>query len=104
MVSSSNQPMTNTPYLVDFLILLAAAVIAVPVFQRLGFGSILGYLAAGIVVGPWGFAFIEDIDEIRRLSEFGVVFLLFAIGIQLRPQQLWAMRRTVCGLGTAQVT
>jgi len=96
--------MSDSSYFIDVLVLLAAAVMMVPVFLRLGFGSILGYLAAGVAVGPWGFALIKDIEEIRRLSEFGVVFLLFAIGIRLRPKQLWAMRQTVFGLGTAQVT
>lgn len=90
-------------HLENILILLAAAVIAVPLFQRLGLGSVLGYLAAGAVVGPWGFEFIDQIDEIRHIAEFGVVFLLFIIGIELKPERLWGMRRLVFGLGTAQV-
>ncbi len=95
--------MTETHYLTDILVLLAAAFIAVPVFQRLGFGSVLGYLAAGAVVGPWGLSFIDQTEEIRHIAEFGVVFLLFIIGIELKPARLWAMRRMVFGLGTAQV-
>ncbi|NNJ93332.1 MAG: transporter, partial [Halobacteria archaeon] len=95
--------MTETDYLADILILLAAAVIAVPVFRRLGMGSVLGYLAAGFVVGPWGLGFIDRIEEIRYIAEFGVIFLLFIIGIELAPARLWAMRRMVFGLGTAQV-
>ena len=95
--------MTETHYLADILVLLAAAVIAVPVFQRLGLGAVLGYLAAGAVVGPWGLGFIEHFEEIRRIAEFGVIFLLFIIGIELKPARLWAMRRMVFGLGTAQV-
>ena len=95
--------MTETHYLADILILLAAAVITVPVFQRLGLGSVLGYLAAGAIVGPWGLGFIDQIEEIRRIAEFGVVFLLFIIGIELKPARLWTMRRMVFGLGTAQV-
>ena len=95
--------MTETHYLADILILLAAAVIAVPVFRRLGLGSVLGYLAAGAVVGPWAFGFIDQIEEIRYIAEFGVIFLLFIIGIELNPARFWAMRRTVFGLGTAQV-
>ena len=95
--------MTETQYLVDILVLLAAAVIAVPIFQRLGLGSVLGYLAAGVIVGPWGFGFIDQIEEIRHIAEFGVIFLLFIIGIELKPARLWAMRRMVFGLGTAQV-
>jgi len=95
--------MMENQYLVDILILLAAAIIAVPLFQRLGLGSVLGYLAAGAVVGPWGFGFIDRIEEIRHIAELGVVFLLFIIGIELNPARLWSMRRMVFGLGTAQV-
>ncbi len=95
--------MTETHYLTDILVLLAATFIAVPIFQRLGFGSVLGYLAAGAVVGPWGLAFINRTEEIRHIAEFGVVFLLFIIGIELKPARLWAMRRMVFGLGAAQV-
>jgi len=95
--------MTEAYYLEDILILLAAAVIAVPLFQRLGLGSVLGYLAAGTFVGPWGLGFIDQIEEIRHIAEFGVIFLLFIIGIELKPARLWAMRRMVFGLGTAQV-
>ena len=79
------------------------AVIAIPVFQRLRLGSVLGYLAAGAIVGPWGFGFIDQVEEIRYIAEFGVVFLLFIIGIELKPARLWDMRRMVFGLGTAQV-
>ena len=95
--------MTEAHYLTDILVLLAAAVVAVPLFQRLGLGSVLGYLAAGAIVGPWGFGFIDQVEEIRYIAEFGVIFLLFIIGIELKPARLWAMRRKVFGLGTAQV-
>jgi monovalent cation:proton antiporter-2 (CPA2) family protein len=95
--------MTESHYLADILVLLAATFIAVPLFQRLGFGSVLGYLAAGAVVGPWGLGFIDRTEEIRHIAEFGVVFLLFIIGIELKPARLWTMRRMVFGLGTAQV-
>ncbi len=95
--------MTETHYLADILILLGAAIIAVPLFQRLGLGTVLGYLAAGAMVGPWGFRFIDQVEEIRHIAEFGVIFLLFIIGIELKPARLWAMRRMVFGLGTAQV-
>ena len=95
--------MTESHYIVDFLILLTAAVIAVPLFQRLGLGAVLGFLVAGTVVGPWGLGFIVAVDEIRHLAEFGVAFLLFIIGIELKPSRLWVMRRSVFGLGTAQV-
>lgn len=95
--------MMETNYLADILILLAAAIVAVPVFKRLGLGSVLGYLTAGAIVGPWGVGFIDEIEEIRHIAEFGVIFLLFIIGIELKPARLWAMRRMVFGLGTAQV-
>ncbi|NNF96342.1 MAG: hypothetical protein HKM94_05390, partial [Halobacteria archaeon] len=95
--------MTETHYIVDILILLTAAVIAVPLFQRLGLGAVLGFLVAGALVGPWGLGFIVAVDKIRHLAEFGVVFLLFIIGIELKPSRLWIMRRSVFGLGTAQV-
>ena len=95
--------MTETQYIIDILILLAAAVVAVPLFQRLGLGAVLGFLVAGALVGPWGFGYIVAVDEIRHLAEFGVIFLLFIIGIELKPSRLWVMRRSVFGLGTAQV-
>ena len=93
--------MMEAHYLEDILILLAAAVIAVPLFQRLGLGSVLGYLAAGTFVGPWGLGFIDQVEEIQHIAEFGVVFLLFVVGIELKPARLWVMRRMVFGLGTA---
>jgi monovalent cation:proton antiporter-2 (CPA2) family protein len=95
--------MTETNYLNDILILLAATLIAVPLFQRLRLGSVLGYMFAGIIIGPWGLGFIDKTEEIRHIAEFGVVFLLFIIGIEMRLTRLWAMRRMVFGLGTAQV-
>ena len=95
--------MTETHYIVDILILLAAAVVSVPLFQRLGLGAVLGFLVAGAAVGPWGLGFFVAVDEIRHLAEFGVVFLLFIIGIELKPARLWIMRRSVFGLGSAQL-
>ena len=95
--------MTESHYVVDVLILLLAAVIAVPLFKRLGLGSVLGYLAAGALVGPFGLGFIGETDQIRTLAEFGVVFLLFSIGIEMKPGRLWSMRRMVFGLGFVQV-
>ena len=93
----------TSPQLPEILILLAAAVLVVPLFNRLRLGSVLGYLAAGVLVGPWGLGAISDFTHIRHIAEFGVVFLLFVIGIELRPDRLWSMRRLVFGLGTAQV-
>src|SRR5260370_7829726 len=84
-------------------ILLAAAVVAVSLFRFARLSSILGYLAAGLVIGPWGLNLIGDIDRIMQVSEFGIVLLLFIIGLELQPTRLWVMRRVVFGLGAAQV-
>ncbi|HEY1720778.1 MAG TPA: monovalent cation:proton antiporter-2 (CPA2) family protein [Magnetospirillaceae bacterium] len=85
------------------VVLLAATVLLIPLSRRAGFGSVLGYLAAGILIGPSGLRLITDVDEIREISELGVVMLLFLIGLELRPQRLWVMRRSVLGMGAAQV-
>lgn len=85
------------------LILLAAAVIAVPLFKRLGLASVLGYLAAGSIIGPWGFHLIQNVREILDFSELGVVFLLFIIGLELKPSRLWILRRSIFGIGGMQV-
>lgn len=90
-------------YLTDIIILLAAAVIAVPLFQSLGLGAIPGFLVAGIVLGPSGLGYIENYDEIAHLAELGVVLLLFAIGIEINPSRLWKMKGLVLGLGSFQV-
>jgi monovalent cation:proton antiporter-2 (CPA2) family protein len=89
--------------LVQTAVLLTAAVIAVSVFRLLNLSSILGYVAAGLVIGPWGLRLIHDIGNITKIAEFGVVLLLFIIGLELQPTRLWVMRRLVFGLGTAQV-
>ena len=85
------------------VIYLLAALITVPLSKRLGFGSILGYLAAGIVIGPYGIALVEDPEHVLHFAELGVVFLLFIIGLELQPSRLWVLRRMVFGLGSAQV-
>ncbi|GAB3066543.1 monovalent cation:proton antiporter-2 (CPA2) family protein [Stenotrophomonas tumulicola] len=85
------------------LVLLLAAVIAVPVFRRLGFGAVLGYLAAGVVLGPDGLGFVQDTDRILGAAEIGVVMLLFVIGLELSPSRLKVMRRSVFGAGALQV-
>lgn len=90
-------------YLLDIVFLLAAAVIAVPLFRAIGLGVVPGFLVAGILVGPSGLALIDNFEEIRQLAELGVVLLLFVIGIELKPARLWLMRRMVFGLGTLQV-
>ncbi len=89
--------------MIEILSLLAAAVAAVLLFNRMGLGSVLGYLVAGIVVGPAGFSLVNDPENMRHIGEFGVVFLLFLIGIEIKPQRLWVMRRLVFGFGGAQV-
>jgi len=83
--------------------LLAAGVAAVPLFRRLGLGSVLGYLAAGLVIGPYGFRLIADPEAILHVAELGVVMFLFVIGLEMRPTRLWAIRGEIFGLGAAQV-
>jgi monovalent cation:proton antiporter-2 (CPA2) family protein len=83
--------------------LLAATAIAVPLTRRAGFGSVLGYLLAGIAIGPAGLRLVTNVDAITSIASLGVVMLLFLIGLELRPQRLWVMRRAVFGLGTAQL-
>lgn len=85
------------------VLFLFAAVLAVPIAARLGIGAVLGYLLAGIAIGPWGLGFISDVDEILHFSELGVVFLMFIIGLELNPSKLWQLRRPILGVGTAQV-
>ena len=89
--------------LTTLVVLLAAATIAVPLTRRAGFGSVLGYLLAGIAIGPGGLRLITDVDAIASIASLGVVMLLFLIGLEVRPRRLWIMRRAVFGLGTAQV-
>ena len=85
------------------VVLMAAAVVAVPLFRRLGLGSVLGYFAAGALVGPSVFGLFTDPESILHFSELGVVMFLFVIGLELRPQTLWTMRGQIFGLGLAQV-
>lgn len=89
--------------LAQVAILLTAAVVAVSLFRLSRMSSILGFLAAGLIIGPWGLRLITDVTSILNASEFGVVLLLFVIGLELQPTRLWVMRRTVFGLGSAQV-
>ena len=89
--------------LTEAIIYLTTAIIAVPLSKRLGFGSVIGYLAAGIIIGPFGFRFIRDPEHILHFAELGVVFLLFIVGLELQPSRLWVLRRMVFGLGSAQV-
>lgn len=89
--------------LIQTVILLGAAVLIVPVFQFLRLGSVLGFLAAGMLIGPGGLGLVTDVEEVGGLAELGVVFLLFIIGIELKPARLWLMRRQVFGMGSLQV-
>jgi glutathione-regulated potassium-efflux system ancillary protein KefC/glutathione-regulated potassium-efflux system protein KefB len=93
----------NMSYLEQALIYIAAAVIAVPLAKRLGFGSVLGYLGAGVVIGPAALGLISDVEYVLHFAELGVVFLLFIIGLELKPSRLWIMRHQVFGLGSSQV-
>ncbi|WP_294260768.1 cation:proton antiporter [Propionivibrio sp.] len=89
--------------LTDALIYLAAAVICVPIAQRLKLGAVLGYLIAGAIIGPWGLTLVTDVESIMHFSEFGVVLMLFVIGLELEPKRLIEMRKSVFGGGTLQV-
>jgi monovalent cation:proton antiporter-2 (CPA2) family protein len=93
----------ETNFIGQALIYLAAGVIAVPLFKRIGLGSVLGYLAAGMAIGPWGLRLIGDPQTVLHFAEFGVVMLLFLIGLELDPQRLWTLRRQIFGMGSAQV-
>jgi len=90
-------------FLSQMLVYLAAAVIVVPVFKRLGLGSVLGFLVAGVVIGPWGLKLISDVGAILHFAEIGVALLLFLVGLELDPRRLWSMRKPVFGLGGAQI-
>ena len=87
----------------DVAIFLAAAVVAVPLARWLGVGSVVGYLAAGLAIGPWGLALISDVERILGFSEFGVVLLLFVIGLEMQPERFWRLRGAVFGSGGAQM-
>ena len=96
--------MEHTPtWLINGFIYLSAAVIAVPVSKALGLGSIIGYLAAGITIGPWGLGVVTNVEDILHFAEFGVVLMLFLVGLELEPQRLWSLRRPIFGWGSAQV-
>ena len=89
--------------LLKVVTLLGAAVVAVPLFKRIGLGSVLGYLAAGLAIGPFGLALISDPQTILHTAELGVVMFLFVIGLEMRPSHLWSLRRAIFGLGSLQV-
>ena len=85
------------------VVLLAASVLFVPLSRRFGFGSVLGYLIAGAAIGPSALSLVGDVDQIAQVAELGVIMLLFLIGLELRPQRLWVMRRAILGLGAGQL-
>ena len=89
--------------LLEIIVYLAAAIITVPLSKRLGLGSVLGYLVAGILIGPFAIGLIEDAEQALHFAELGVVFLLFVVGLELQPSRLWVLRRMVFGLGSLQV-
>jgi len=90
-------------FLLQLFIFLSAAAIAVPLAKKLGLGSVLGYLIAGIVIGPFGLSLIGDVEEVMHFTEFGVVMMLFLVGLELKPSLLWQMRTPILGIGGAQV-
>ncbi len=95
--------MQTHSWLASVLVFLVAVVIAVPLSRRLKLGSVFGYLAAGVVIGPYGLKWIHNSDTIASVSELGIALLLFVIGLELSPQRLWVMRRSVFGAGALQV-
>ncbi|HZH05483.1 MAG TPA: glutathione-regulated potassium-efflux system protein KefC [Lautropia sp.] len=90
-------------WLTNSLIYLGAAVFAVPLSKAIGLGSIIGYLAAGMAIGPWGLGLVSNVEDILHFAEFGVVLMLFLVGLELEPRRLWSMRRPIFGWGSAQV-
>lgn len=91
------------PFFVETIMFLSAAVVAVPLAKRIGLGSVVGYLVAGVIIGPFGLKFFEEPQQILTFAELGVVLLLFVIGLELEPARLWKMKRDIFGLGSAQV-
>lgn len=96
--------MTAPGLLESSMVYLGAALIAVPIFKKLGLGAVLGYLIAGVSIGPWGLGFIKDTEAILHFAEFGVVLFLFLVGLELNPRTLWTMRKSIIGTGGLQVS
>ncbi|QQS42958.1 MAG: cation:proton antiporter [Acidobacteriota bacterium] len=96
--------MAAADFLSQATVYLAAAVICVPIAKRLGLGSVLGYLIAGMLIGPYAFGFLgEEGEDLMHFAEFGVVIMLFIIGLELEPQKLWRLRKQILGVGMSQV-
>ncbi len=82
-------------WLLNALTFLTAAVLVVPLSRALGLGSIIGYLVAGIAIGPWGLGLVANVESILHFAEFGVVLMLFLVGLELEPQRLWRLRLSI---------
>ena len=95
--------MEHSSWLITTLVYLAAAVVAVPLAKALGLGAIIGYLAAGIAIGPWGLKLVTDPEQMLHFAEFGVVLMLFLVGLELEPRRLWALRKPIFGWGSVQL-
>ncbi len=95
--------MEHGDFLIYVLVFLAAAVIVIPIFRRFGLSAVTGYLAAGILIGPSGFGLIHETQGVMNMAELGVVFLLFVIGLELKPSRLWTMRKNMLGAGGTQI-
>src|SRR5919112_4656216 len=95
---------SHVSFLPPILTFCGAAVVAVPLFRLVGLSAVLGYLAAGVVIGPWGLALVGDPETIATVAEFGVVLLLFIVGLELKLSHLWEMKRDIFGLGLAQLS
>lgn len=89
--------------LIKVVSLLGVAVVMVPLFRRIGLGSVLGYLCAGLIIGPFGFGWFSDSQAVLHVAELGVVMFLFVIGLEMQPSHLWGMRRDIFGLGSLQI-
>ncbi|HAT85690.1 MAG TPA: potassium transporter TrkA, partial [Rhizobiales bacterium] len=94
---------SSPPFFYEAIVYLSAAVVAVPVAKKLGLGSIIGYLGAGILIGPFGLEVVESAEAILPVAELGVVLLLFVLGLELKPNRLWRMKADIFGLGSSQI-
>lgn len=95
--------MGSSNFLVQAVIYLSSAILIVPLFKRLGLGSVLGYLLAGILIGPYALKLISDPEHVLHFAEFGVVLMLFLIGLELESKKVWELRKILFGLGGLQV-
>ena len=95
--------MPHSHWITLALTYLAAAVVAVPLARRLGLSAVIGYLVAGFVIGPWGLRLVTDPSQIVDLAEFGVVLMLFLVGLELEPRRLWSLRKPIFGWGSVQL-